>query len=46
MTKSGNLIFLEHFGPVQACNETDLPFYLFTYFHPPMNADELGGGEG
>jgi len=28
--KSGNLNFLEPFGPVQACNGTDLPlpFYL------------------
>ena len=26
VTKSGNLNFLEPSGPVQACNETDLPF--------------------
>ena len=25
--KSGNLKFLEHSGPLQACNGTDLPFY-------------------
>jgi len=28
VTKSGNLNFLEASGPVQACNGTDLPFYL------------------
>jgi len=27
--KSGNLNFLEPSGPLQACNGTDLPFYLF-----------------
>jgi len=26
--KSGNLNFLEPSGPLQACNGTDLPFYL------------------
>ena len=26
---SGNLKFLEPSGPLQACNGTDLPFYLF-----------------
>jgi len=26
--KSGNLIFLEPSGPLQACNGTALPFYL------------------
>ena len=26
--KSGNLNFLEPSGPLQACNETDLPFYI------------------
>jgi len=26
VTKSGNLNFLEPFGPVQACNGTALPF--------------------
>ena len=25
--KSGNLNFLEHSGPAQACNGNDLPFY-------------------
>jgi len=28
VTKSGNLNFLEPSGPVQACNGTDLPFYM------------------
>ena len=28
VTKSGNLNFLEHFGPVQACNGTALPLPL------------------
>jgi hypothetical protein len=28
--KSGNLNFLEHSGPLQACNGTDLPFYLYS----------------
>jgi len=26
--KSGNLNFLEPFGPLQACNGTDLPLYI------------------
>jgi len=30
VTKSGNLNFLEHSGPVQACNGTALPFYRVT----------------
>jgi len=28
VTISGNLNFLEPSGPVQACNGTDLPFFL------------------
>ena len=28
VTKSGNLNFLDPFGPVQACNGTDLPLHL------------------
>jgi len=28
--KRGNLNFLEPSGPLQACNGTDLPFYLET----------------
>jgi len=32
VTKSGNLIFLEHSGPVQACNGTALPL-PFVYLH-------------
>ena len=28
VTKSGNLNFLDPSGPVQACNRTDVPFYL------------------
>jgi len=28
VTKSGNLNLLKPCGPVQACNETALPFYL------------------
>ena len=27
--KSGNLNFLEHSGPLQACNGTDLPYYFW-----------------
>ena len=30
VVKSGNLNFLEPSGPLQACNGTDLPFYLLT----------------
>ena len=33
--KSGNLNFLESSGPLQACNGTDLPFYL--YINIPYN---------
>ena len=29
--KSGNLNFLEHSGPVQACNGTALPFKVNSY---------------
>jgi len=32
VTKSGNLNFLEHFRPVQACNGTALPSH-FTYLY-------------
>ena len=31
--KSGNLNFLEHSGPVQACNESALPFYIKLLIH-------------
>jgi len=31
VTKSGNLNFLEPFGPVQACNGTALPYVLTSY---------------
>jgi hypothetical protein len=36
--KSGNLNFLEPSGPLQACNGTDSPFYLFvTHLEPRQN---------
>jgi len=38
VTKSGNLNFLEPFGPVQACNGTALPSLLV------FNLDASGGG--
>ena len=31
VTKSGNLSFLETSGPVQACNGTGLPFFIYMY---------------
>jgi hypothetical protein len=31
VTKSGNLNFLEHSGPVQACNGTALPLPIYYY---------------
>jgi hypothetical protein len=31
--KFGNLSFLETSGPFQACNRTDLPFFLFFIFN-------------
>ena len=34
VTKSGNLNFLEPFGPLQACNGTALPFYLYDTVKP------------
>jgi len=32
VTKSGKLKFLEHSGPLQACNGTDLPLPYITSF--------------
>ena len=32
-TKSGGLNFLEHSGPVQACNGTALPFIFTVYIY-------------
>ena len=32
VVKSGNLNFLEHFGPVQGCNGTAVPFYSVSFF--------------
>ena len=37
--KSGNLIFLEPSGPLQACNETDIPFFAFCSYTP--NTEKL-----
>ena len=31
VTKSGSLNFLEPSGPVQACNGTALPFFIYMY---------------
>ena len=31
VTKSGNLNFLEHSGPLQACNGTDLPLHFILF---------------
>ena len=33
VTESGNLNFLEPSGPLQACNGTDLPFYVNACIH-------------
>ena len=33
--KSGNLNFLEPFGPLQACNGNALPFAFYLYFKKP-----------
>jgi len=41
--KSGNINFLERSGPLQACNGTDLPIYLFIQrspAEPPTCTDE------
>jgi len=32
--KSGNLNFLETYGPLQACNGTDLPIYIIQLQRP------------
>jgi len=40
VTKSGNLNFLEHSGPVQACNGTALPFMLRPYYAKLKNDGE------
>ena len=34
--KSGNLNFLEHSGPLRACNGTALPFYLQDRIQLPL----------
>jgi hypothetical protein len=39
VTKSGNINFLETFGPVQACNGTDLPF-----IHEEIKKKKKSGG--
>jgi len=51
VTKSGNLNFLEHSGPVQACNGTDLPTLVhsslcvlsFLFFSCRQNFVEAAG---
>jgi len=41
VTKCGNLNFLEPSGPLQACNGTDLPFYLYVLNTRVNSATEI-----